>query len=401
MTTAEPNFDPVADVDRHPWPGNTKGTHTMTYPTMCRFIVEDGDLPEIKEIASAALEAAGWPVTDRGRTEALTAHVRKVCKYIPDPPFRETVYRPRYLLCVKGAKLCVRIGDCSNMNCALGALCRAAGMDVKVQGIDYGSSGLHHVNLVVRLADEGGRWAEADATTDKPVGNVSPGKKSLFDPHDPSMWPGANRGSFIGAAGAFVGAGEARMQAIDPALQLVGAGAVWASDVDKAIADLDPNMSALNAAINACASFPTTAAWNAAYANWQQVKSDWTFDKAGSIAPGPVYGDGILSRVQLSTNDYGTYQAALKQFVASNPTACSSVVIPPVIAPIVNPDKDHGGENKDWGDQAAQAAKAVGILFLVGVGAYALYTVVSVTGGIVRTKKALGAGEKKKKRKKR
>jgi hypothetical protein len=161
--------------------------------------------------------------------------------------------------------------------------------------------------------------------------------------------------------------------------------------VDAAIADLDGNMTDLNAAISACSAFPTTNSWNTAYANWQKVKSDWAFDKAGSVAPGPVYGSGILARVQSSTDDYGTFQAAMTQFKASNPNACASVIVPPKINPIVNPDKDHGGDaGKDWGDQAAQAAKAVGVLFLVGVGAYALYEVVSITGGIAKLK-ALGS----------
>ena len=212
MTEPVENWQPQADVNQQPWPGNVEGTAKFTRPTMCKFIVEDGDLPEMKARASQVLEKAGWPATDRGKVEALTAHVRDVCHYIPDAPYRESVYRPRYLLCLGGAnaKLCVKIGDCSNMNCALGALCRSAGFDVKVQGIDYGPGIQPHVNIIVLLRDEKNRWAEADATTNKPVGFVSPGKKDVLDPHDPKVTgAAAKQGAFIGAAGAFVGAGKA------------------------------------------------------------------------------------------------------------------------------------------------------------------------------------------------
>jgi hypothetical protein len=204
-------FTPIAKVNQQPWPGNDAGTAQFTRPTMCQFIIEDGDLPEMRERASQVLEKAGWPKTDRGKVEALTAHVRDTCHYIPDAPYRESVFRPRFLLCLGGAnaKLCVKIGDCGNMNCALGALCRSAGFDVKVQGIDYGPGIQPHVNIIVLLRDEK-KWAEADATTTKPVGFVSPGKKDLLDPHDPAVTgASAKQGVFIGAAGAHIGAGEA------------------------------------------------------------------------------------------------------------------------------------------------------------------------------------------------
>ena len=216
MTQPVDNWTPTAIVNQQPWPGNTEGTERFTRPTMCKYIIEDGDLPEMRERASQVLEAAGWPATDRGKAEALTAYVRGYCHYIPDAPYRESVFRPRFLLCLRGAfkEMCAKLGDCSNMNCALGALCRSAGFDVKVQGIDYGPGIQPHVNIIVLLRDEGGKWAEADATTTKPVGHVSPGKKDVLDPHDPKVTGAmAKAGAFIGAAkahegGAFVGAGR-------------------------------------------------------------------------------------------------------------------------------------------------------------------------------------------------
>ena len=68
---------------------------------------------------------------------------------------------------------------------------------------------------------------------------------------------------------------------------------------------------------------------------------------------------------------------------------------PPVVQPIEIPDGQgpgsdggDGATHKDWGDQAAQAAKAVGVLFLVGVGAYGLFQVVSIAGAVAKAKSA-------------
>ena len=227
MTASDPNFEPVARVTTVPWPGNAEGEAVYTRPTMAKFIVEDGDLPEMKEKASEALEAAGFPKTDRGKVEAILAFARNVMSYVPDSPMRQTCYRPRYMVCAQGAKLCVRIGNCVNMNCALGALLRAAGFDVKVQGIEYGGGAQDHVNILVRLPDEGGKWYEADATTNAAVGYVSPGKKHVYDPLNPAI-------AGAGAAGAFIGAGKA-MQTVsmNDALfgRAVGAGVTTPTDV--------------------------------------------------------------------------------------------------------------------------------------------------------------------------
>ena len=134
--------------------------------------------------------------------EAILAFARSAMNYTPDPAMRQTCYRPRYMLCAQGAKLCVKIGNCVNMNCALGALLRAAGFDVKVQGIEYGGGAQDHVNILVKLVDERSKWAEADATTNAPVGNVSPGRKLVYDPLNPAV-----TGAGV-AGGAFIGAGR-------------------------------------------------------------------------------------------------------------------------------------------------------------------------------------------------
>lgn len=160
-------------------------------------------------------------------------------------------------------------------------------------------------------------------------------------------------------------------------------GAWFSSDVDAAIDTLDPAMAALNTAITACSAMTPIDAqgWADAYTRWQAVKNDWAADKDKAIYPGPYYGSGIIARVQLSTDDAITYQA--KVAIACPKTA------PPPVAPIVNQSTPSapGYRPPDWGDQIAQGAKAIGVLALVGVGAYALYEAVSIGGMALKLRK--------------
>jgi hypothetical protein len=110
---------------------------------------------------------------------------------------------------------------------------------------------------------------------------------------------------------------------------------VSSDDVDHAIADLDPTMTAINAGIGACPQMAAADAqlWARAYIRWEAIKSDWAYDKQGSVAPGPVYGTGILARVQQSNNDATLYQGKLA-------TAC-----PALAPPVLNPLGGGGGAN--------------------------------------------------------
>jgi hypothetical protein len=101
-------------------------------------------------------------------------------------------------------------------------------------------------------------------------------------------------------------------------------GGISADDVDHAIADLDPTMTALDSGIAACSAMASTdvGLWKQAYLRWQEIKSDWAYDKQGSVAPGPVYGGAILARVQASNNDATAYQGKLH-------LACANLAPPP------------------------------------------------------------------------
>jgi hypothetical protein len=369
-------------VERHPWPGNAEGIRKHTIPTAAKFVRDGMHTPSVRALAGQILRDAGFPEGVRERAEAIRKHVKSCTSYAPDPQLSEFVQSAVKTLCIDegDGALCSPLVDCDDAMVACQALIGAAGMSAFLMLLDYGPGIQPHVMGAVK--DEQGRALEVDVTTDHGVGHVSYArKKTLVDPLDPSVAPTDHPGgSFIG-----VGLPGEPMHDITPSLESVGAG-VWATDVDAAIATLDPSMTSLNTAMGLCTAVSTAnqTLWQAAYAKWQQVKSDWLFDQSGSVAPGPVYGTAILQRVQESTNDYATFQSIAAQ--ACPPS--SGGAVPPPISPIVNPG---GGGNKlgvpDWGDQVVQATKAVGILALVGVGAYALYKTVELASTFVGKKK--------------
>jgi hypothetical protein len=145
-------------------------------------------------------------------------------------------------------------------------------------------------------------------------------------------------------------------------------GGISADDVDNAIADLDPTMTAINAGIGAC---PQMAAadvqlWTRAYIKWEQVKSDWAYDKQGSVAPGPVYGTAVLARVQASNNDATLFQGKLK-------VACPALAPPP-------PNPLGGGGGAEPTPPKPPGTPGTGTLVVVGLAIVAGLVVVSKTG---------------------
>jgi hypothetical protein len=174
----------------------------------------------------------------------------------------------------------------------------------------------------------------------------------------------------------------------------IGAGLVTVDDIVQIAAEVNGQMVATNTALTACSAITPAdlQAWQGYYAAWQSVYGVWVqqyqaLEQGGTL--GELSAIPFLTGVQAQMNGYAqqlpTWQTKIQ-------AACPTYSPPPPITKPVEVPGSPGSKDgsKDWGDQAAQAAKAVGILFLVGVGAYALYEIVSVTGAVAKLK-ALGS----------
>ena len=212
-----------APVQTSPWPGNAHGLKRFTIPTAARFIVQGGDNPKVKGKATQILQAAGFPRKKRDIAQCVLDWVRKNFGYIEDQTLREWIQSAVVSLCLEDE--CIVAGDCDDHQVLMGALLRALGVDVKLALIENSGSQAHV--LVVFQSDDG-RWLEIDSTVpDRPIGHVSMGRKTLFDPHDPKVAPtDLPDGAFIGVGRAMVESGT-----VDPAMRLVGAGAITPGDV--------------------------------------------------------------------------------------------------------------------------------------------------------------------------
>jgi transglutaminase-like putative cysteine protease len=124
-------------------------------------------------------------VTHRRAAQLFLDHIRANVRYRPDPPLVEFVKGAALTLCVPGAEACIPIGDCDDLVTALGSLCMAYGIEVKVVAQDFGPEDDLHVILVVR--DDDGSWLAADPSHPTlPVGRRLPAmKETIVDPLSP------------------------------------------------------------------------------------------------------------------------------------------------------------------------------------------------------------------------
>jgi hypothetical protein len=218
-------------IQREPWPGNAEGQRRFTIPTMARFIREDGQSPEMRAFAGQVLRDAGFPASAQGKAEALLEYVRRAVGYVNDPAMTEMVQRAKHSLCV-GDNLCIPIGDCDDKVVALGALMRAAGLDVKILSVTYGGGAQDHVSL--SFLSDNGRWLEADPTTTAPIGAASPGRKVAIDPLAPDGAPaGEGNGIFVGVGRPGVGYSQGMVSSTHEAIfgRRIGAGFVTPGDI--------------------------------------------------------------------------------------------------------------------------------------------------------------------------
>ena len=393
---------PLTDVPTQTvsWPGNAAGVQKLTIPTMAKYIVEGGDDPGMRSMAGNILRQAGFPKKKRAIAQALLDYVRKAAGYAEDPEFREMVQRATMTLCVDGAPVCIPIGDCDDMTVALGALMRAAGLGVRIAHIQYPSGAQDHV--LAAFESDDGQWLNADATTDHPIGFAGHGKRTLIDPLDPAVNPTPY------PDGAFIGVGRAPV--VGSAMMLprvfVGAGIVTVDDIVQLAAEVNGQMVSTNTAVQACSAMDASdvQAWQGVFAGWQSVYGVWQQQYQflqqtpfGTQTIGQLASLPFLPSIQAQMNGFAQQLEGPDGWKAKIVKACPTTYTPPppVVQPIEIPDGQgpgsdggHGATHKDWGDQAAQAAKAVGVLFLVGVGAYGLFQVVSIAGAVARAKSA-------------
>jgi len=218
------------------------------------------DSDQLRGLAGKALIDAGKPPTTIGKVQALLDCVRSRTVYMPDPVQAEYIVAPAGTLCVRPG-LCVPAGDCDDLTVALGALCLAIGLPVRIIKQNFGSAEQEHVLLEV-YDDDSGTWIPADPSSDWPAGQKAPAVSEVrIDPMDD-----AQLGLLANTESNFVGVGRAP----------VGVGGSWitwvsAGSVQELKDRLNGYVQGLQAVFGSCTSISanTKAAWPPWYTQWQ------------------------------------------------------------------------------------------------------------------------------------
>lgn len=123
--------------------------------------------PKIYELSREVLtRRAGdqWAISEKdhkGEVTALFNEVRKRVRYTWDPTDYDA-----FQTAVRTLEL--HAGDCDDMTSLLGALCRAAGHQVRSRIVQTkGAETWNHIYLVAKV---GNQWMPLDASVDKPAG---------------------------------------------------------------------------------------------------------------------------------------------------------------------------------------------------------------------------------------
>lgn len=170
MFTADDNAG--ARVVRESYPEGEAGIQ-KSLREICARVREGAPTPIMRSFAGNVLRQAGFPRTNRERATALCNHVKNTVGYAHDPPGTELIQSAAVTLCVEGAPVCIPLGDCDDVSCALATLCAASGMEVEIVRQFFGSDHQQHVLCEAKLED--GSWFPLDATSPK----LQPGHKAI------------------------------------------------------------------------------------------------------------------------------------------------------------------------------------------------------------------------------
>lgn len=176
-----------------------------TIKRVAAYIRECGDDPEFQKFANTILDSCfprSQHTTVLDRAQCLLDYTNKNVRFAPDPPGTELVKSPRVTLCVPGGTMCIPIEDCDGHCAAYLALCRAAGIDVRMllQKLPKSATGEYEYHLagVIRLDD--GEHVRVDPSLKgaSKVGQYQPAiSEQVIDPLDPDVTGDAGGAKFI------------------------------------------------------------------------------------------------------------------------------------------------------------------------------------------------------------
>lgn len=198
MFTAETDRSLGLPVVHEPYPEGEAGIQ-KSIAVICTKIREGMVTAVMKSFAGNVLRQTNTLQSGtRDRSSALCHFVATTTGYAPDALGSEQIQSAAITLCVEGAPICIPIRDCDDGVVAVGTLCGAAGMDVRVVRQFFGASHQQHVLLEVKLED--GTWYPLDPSNKQaPYGVKAPAQRETrHSPFDAKLTGLADQAQFVG-----------------------------------------------------------------------------------------------------------------------------------------------------------------------------------------------------------
>lgn len=366
-----------------------------------RHARHDADLRgwAVDALARAGIDSRARTATRREKVQCLLDALRAVTIYVPDPAGSEWIQKPHVTLCLRN--LCIRGGDCDDLLLCLVGLCLTVGIPVFLVKQEFGVGAQEHI--LMGFYDEVGMKLYADpANTTAPVYSGSRASREYWvDPLDQVGETGRVSPDFVTLGAVSEGTkcpgcktvSTATMQRaqMNPQLQPhVGLGITSFGDLDSLDAQIQAQVTALDAAIAACPTMPQadTASWPGFKAAWQNEHQQWVAFKTtmGTLVALPMTTVPAAIATVLTTQ-FSSFDSDFRAFAAQLPTwwgkvkaACPSTVVPAGVVLPNQPGTPGERTARDFGDAVAVAAKAVGALAVTGLVVYAGFEAVKVAG---------------------
>ena len=148
----------------------------VSFEKTCERIRKDYTDPLVVSFARRVLNENRGAATTREQCVVMLAALKSRARYILDPILGEYIASARLILCLDSTQkdLCHAGGDCEELSATLCSLLMAVGIETKLIGQCFNSSGVPSHVLLEAFDSQNQTWIRIDPSTSLPVGRSHP-----------------------------------------------------------------------------------------------------------------------------------------------------------------------------------------------------------------------------------
>jgi hypothetical protein len=172
-------------IEQRPHPNGAAGAK-ISFEKTCERIRKDYTDPLVVAFARRTLNDNRQAKTTAQKCQVMLDTLRAKARYTLDPILSEYVASARLILCLDSTQkdYCHAGADCEELSATLCSLLMAVGIECKLIGQSFTSSGVPSHVLIAAFAPESETWLRMDPSTSLPVGRSHPATSEVeVDPH--------------------------------------------------------------------------------------------------------------------------------------------------------------------------------------------------------------------------